>query len=77
MQRVIFRDKNSTATAAIYAHETNDFCIVAFTEPTQPVITHLEKFADLDDAVEAAAVFCELDIDAMHKCFPINDSVPL
>jgi hypothetical protein len=76
MMKHTFRDKKKTVAATIYARDDEDAATVAFSGDGNEVLTFLHRFDTLEDAIDAASEFCELDIHALHNHIHTHDAVP-
>ena len=65
MLKHTFRDSKKTVAATLYSRDDEDAATVAFSGHGSDVLTILHRFDTIEDAIEAAAEFCELDVLAV------------
>ena len=71
-----FKDAKKEVAATIYARDDDDAATVAFSGKENTFLVILHRFNTLDEAIEAAAEFCDLDIAALQKHINPRGAVP-
>ncbi len=76
MFKYVVKDKKNELAATIYARDEEEAATVAFAGKENTFLVILHRFNTLEDAIEAAAEFCDADIAALHNHINPRGVVP-